>query len=234
MADRGPIDELVVVIPVNDEEELLDDCLRAVDVAARSVSSSAGAVVPRIRVIVVLDDCVDRSAQIVAMWPRVESVQVGYRNVGATRAHGIRHALATSGATPARVWVASTDADSMVPPDWVSHQLALADDGVDLMIGAIRPNPGDLTAAQYRSWTGRHATDSALHVHGANLGFRADAYLAAGGFPPLAEHEDTVLVDRLRRRGAVTASAVSCWVLTSARQLGRTPGGFSAYVREYY
>ena len=103
------------------------------------------------------------------------------------------------------------------------------------MLGAIRPDPRDLAPHQFRQWQLRHlAAAPTAHVHGANLGVRAAAYLEAGGFPDLPEHEDVTLVERLRSVGATIQSSDACWVQTSARTTGRTPGGYAAHVRAFY
>ena len=75
----------------------------------------------------------------------------------------------------------------------------------------------------YRAWRGHHP-----HVHGANLGFAADAYLAAGGFRPLPTAEDHALVDDLLARPACQLLRTTrVPVMTSARALARAPRGFS-------
>jgi hypothetical protein len=65
------------------------------------------------------------------------------------------------------------------------------------------------------------------HVHGANLGFTASAYHAAGGFQPSRTAEDHALVASLTaaNRGILRTTHVS--VLTSARRQARAPLGFS-------
>jgi len=227
------VDEVAVVIPVNDEEELLERCLAAVHDALGHLDDLEGPA--RVRVILVLDACTDGSAGIAARWPLVETLVLSKRRVGAARAHGVRHAIDSSGVPASRLWIANTDADSRVPSHWIAHQLDLARTGVDVMLGAIRPEPRDLTPHQFREWQLRHlAAAPTAHVHGANLGVRAAAYLEAGGFPDVREHEDVTLVEQLRRVGAIIQSTDACWVQTSARTTGRTPGGYAAHVRAFY
>ena len=52
-------------------------------------------------------------------------------------------------------------------------------------------------AERYAFGSGPHP-----HVHGANLGIRASAYLAAGGFPPLRTAEDHALLAAATRAGS--------------------------------
>ena len=62
-------------------------------------------------------------------------------------------------------------------------------------------------------------------MHGANLGVRADAYLAAGGHPRLATGEDVALVRSLEALGARLLRTAVDPVLTSGRRVGRAPDG---------
>ncbi len=132
------------------------------------------------------------------------------------------------------VWVASTDADSRVSPDWIVGHVRHADHGADLVIGTVHPDLADLSEPQRRAWLATRTPGRANgHVHGANLGIRADAYLAAGGFGPESCHEDVNLVDRVRASAPERVLAVAdVDVLTSGRLQGRTPGGYARYLRE--
>jgi hypothetical protein len=64
-------------------------------------------------------------------------------------------------------------------------------------------------------------------IHGANLGFNAAQYLAAGGFLPLETGEDRALLQALVDVGASTYFDSSLRVLTSARRRGHAPHGFA-------
>jgi hypothetical protein len=68
-------------------------------------------------------------------------------------------------------------------------------------------------------------------VHGANLGIRASAYLAAGGFPPLRTAEDHALLAAATRAGCMVAQASDIAVETSGRRLARAPRGFGDLLR---
>ena len=69
------------------------------------------------------------------------------------------------------------------------------------------------------------------HVHGANLGVRADAYLAVGGFDDLDLHEDHVLAARLREAGRPVVTTSLDPVVTSHRLQGRIDGGVATDLR---
>jgi hypothetical protein len=68
------------------------------------------------------------------------------------------------------------------------------------------------------------------HVHGANLGVRADAYWRVGGFRPLWVGEDVDQVDRLVTEGTPIVWDADNPVLTSDRRDSRAPGGFGDFV----
>ncbi|MEV4689234.1 glycosyltransferase [Microbacterium sp. LWH3-1.2] len=220
---------VAVIVPAHDEEQLLGACL---DSIARAVDA-ARSVVPRIGVWVVLDACTDGSAS-VAEAAGVEVISVDAHSVGTARAAGVRAALEGLGDAPARaIWTAHTDADSVVPPNWLIHQLDLAQQGADVVVGTVRPDFRDLDAEQVEAWWATHTPGVANgHVHGANLGIRASALLDAGGFADAAVHEDVWLVDEIRSRGGRLLATDAAWVRTSGRPIGRAPGGYSRYLRE--
>ncbi|WP_312677467.1 glycosyltransferase [Microbacterium sp.] len=223
------IEAIGVVVPAHDEEDLLGACLAALARAAQE----ARPLVRDARIWVVLDACSDRSEEI-ARAAGVEIVRVDACNVGRARAAGVEALTATlADVPPARLWIGNTDADSTVPPHWLTDQLRLADAGADVVIGTVRPDFRDLSPEQSAAWWATHTPGIANgHVHGANLGIRASALLTAGGYAPLAEHEDVDLVERMRRASAVCAASDAAWVQTSGRAFGRTDGGYARYLRE--
>ncbi|MQA32365.1 glycosyltransferase [Modestobacter roseus] len=224
---------LGVVVPARDEEELLPGCLAALAAAAAHPELSGVAV----RVLVVTDGCTDGTAA-VGHAAGVTVVPGAGRGVGAARDLGARtvlHAARQEGVPAGRVWLACTDADSRVPADWLVVHRAAAAAGVDALAGTVTVEdwsgfpPGaeaEFTAA-YTAWRG--APDAVHpHVHGANLGVRGDAYLAAGGFPPLLVGEDHGLVDALVAGGAVVLRSPAAPVRTSSRRVARARLGFGA------
>lgn len=221
---------LAVVIPARNEQERLPRCLTAV-VAAQTLLHEQVPSAPSSRIVVVLDSCTDRSRSVVDQWPEIEVVARTLGNVGAARAAGVDHLLASKGLT-ASDWIASTDADSAVPPDWLLHQLTHARADTDLLLGLVRPDAQELQPSSMNRWMSQyHLRDGHPHIHGANMGIRVGMYRRAGGFPPVVEHEDVALAHRVRLLGGRVVSTAGSPVLTSARTDGRTPGGMAGYLR---
>ncbi len=221
--------QVLVVVPARNEEVTLAACLGSIDRAVDNLRLTRPAV--GVRVVVVLDSCTDRSAEVLARFAHVTGVVVGLGRVGATRAAGVLAAREAGLRHPAqRTWLASTDADGEVPGDWLTGQLDRADRGAHAVVGMVQPQRGLPEPLRMR-WHALHpAREDHDHVHGANLGIRLDHYDAVGGFEPLEEHEDVRLVERLEESGARLVRTAAGCVTTSSRRLGRTPGGFAAYL----
>ena len=227
------IDVMGIVVPARNEEQRLPRCLSALEAAIAGMRAG-DEFAPRVRVVVVVDGSTDGTARVAQGWPGVEVVHSDAGRVGAARRAGVEHLLrAEAGSrTLGRVWVANTDADSAVPSDWLSAQLQHARSGVELLLGTVRPDPQELAAGLLAAWRLRHLiADGHPHVHGANFGVRGDIYLAAGGFPDVATHEDVLLSAAVRRSGGLVLSTGSHPVLTSGRTTGRAPGGMASYLR---
>lgn len=218
-----------VVIPTRDEEELLPRCLRAVDRAAVEVRRARPGTL--VSVHVVLDRCTDRSPALVAAHPWARAVRIDAGLVGAARAAGVEH-FARTATQPGRAWVASTDADSAVPPDWLVAHLEAADAGTDVLVGMVAldraaADPTLLTALGPDT----PVQDGHPHIYGANLGLTLAAYRTVGGFAPVPAHEDVGVVRRAREAGLVVHSPARPAVLTSPRLGARAPEGLAAYLR---
>lgn len=230
------IEQVVVVVPARDEQELIGGCLDSIaDAAARLAAAPRPCLCI---VVVVLDGCTDGTAEVVAARPWAHVVAVDLGLVGAVRRRGVDMGLSLLPSSPAgpaagaeRVWLAHTDADSRVPPEWLTRQLTVSDTGVDLVLGSVEPDPGDLTLRVHERWHAEHG----LHeghpaVHGANLGVRGSAYEQAGGFASLAADEDVDLASRVRRAGGRCLSTDLTRVRTSGRASSRVVGGFADYL----
>lgn len=200
-------------------------CLEAVCEASRTVALP-------VTTVVVLDDCTDRTERICRAFP-VDVLTIAARSVGAARRAGIASLLC--GVTDAEaIWVANTDADTVVPVTWLRDQLDLANLGADVVVGTVRlPDGPSRVGTGFRIAYDRGVVGGDhLHVHGANVGVRASAYLAVGGFSPLAVHEDRCLVARLEASAATVVRSPRIRVETSPRLVGRCEGGFATELRK--
>ena len=216
-----------IVVPARNEQERLPACLAALRTVAGSVR------IP-VHLLVVADACSDETATVaVARGAQVIRIRAG--NVGTARAAGMAGLLRRVADTdPAAVWLATTDADTVVPPGWLRRQLSYAGQGWDVVLGTVTVTDWDghppqvpaAFAAMYESGEGPHR-----HVHGANLGIRASAYLAAGGFPSLPTAEDHALLTAATEAGSRVLRAGDITVETSSRRHARAPRGFSHVLR---
>lgn len=207
-----------IVIPAHDEGDHIGAALLAVMRAATHPDLAGEPVM----VVVVLDSCSDATGAI-ALAHGALTLSMSVRNVGAARAAGA-DMLLEAGAR----WLAFTDADTQVSPDWLEKQLAQQADVVCGSIGVEDWSTHGDDSAFIRAHFARTYTDADghRHVHGANLGVAAEAYRSVGGFPPLACSEDVALVAALRTAGARIAWSAAPRVVTSARTDARARGGF--------
>ena len=208
-----------VVVPAHDEEALIGACLAALGVAALHPDLAQ----ERVEIVVVLDACTDATARIAAA-QGVHSLRVDARNVGVARARGADELLRRG----AR-WLAFTDADSEVDACWLARQVSQQSDAV---CGVVAVDDWSTYPPQARRAYEALYQDREHHphVHGASFGVASQAYVRAGGFPPLACSEDVAFVERLALTGARITRTNTVRVRTSARRLARAPGGFAAYL----
>jgi glycosyltransferase involved in cell wall biosynthesis len=221
---------VAVVIPAANEEARVGRCLDALAVARGRLRVRRPEVA--VRAVVVLDACTDGTARVVAERPDVTALRVVVRRVGAARAAGVAAMLAGTALPRHEVWLANTDADSQVRPDWLVGMVEHAAAGADLVLGTVLPGP-ELSAPATRRWHADHVLrDGHPHVHGANFGVRANVYRALGGWPQIATGEDVLLARRAASSGQYRIVRSSAWpVLTSARTHARAPYGFSSHLR---
>jgi cellulose synthase/poly-beta-1,6-N-acetylglucosamine synthase-like glycosyltransferase len=219
---------ICVLIPARNEEELLPRCLASVLRARARLP-----VAVTCDIVVTVDASTDRTASI------AQEMLSGYGVVVVTNAGIVGEARALSASTALEryrgpltlCWFAHTDADCIVPEDWLVKQLLLAEQGIEAIAGIISvdtflEHSAAVEHRFHRSYLiqpdGQHS-----HVHGANLGVRADAYQRAGGWSQLSTAEDHDLWNRLHRTGCSRVSTATLHVTTSGRRIGRAPHGFA-------
>lgn len=226
------ITAVAVVVPARDEARMIQMCVRSVMTALRMLPAG---VEPALRVVAdrCTDDTAQRAAAALAAWPSAKVVRnTAAATIGEVRDLGVRH-LGLRGHQPGETWLLCTDADTVVATDWAVRHLHLARRGHHAVAGATglhgRPRLSAPVAARYSAVlaTARRPEGHG-NVYGANLGVRADAYLAVGGFGAVATGEDHDLWRRLVEAGFRCHYSAGPHVLTSNRRLGRAPGGLAA------
>ncbi len=224
------IDWVGVVVPAHDEEAYLPTCLQALSIAVRKLTVS-------VDVVVVLDACADASREAARAF---RTVEIDSHNVGAARRAGFAALLAArpAGLPDERCWLATTDADTIVPPDWLCRMLSYAEQGWDAVAGTVRVTDwaqhwGQKAEHVQAIWRADyHDHDDHPHVHGANLGLRADCYREVGGMPAVALSEDESLLAAIAAAGRRVRHAADLPVVTSSRSTPRAQGGFGTLLRE--
>jgi glycosyltransferase involved in cell wall biosynthesis len=217
-----------VVIPARNEEKLLPRCLESVLTAKASVERGAS-----VSVVVVCDSSSDGTSRIAKKMLASQGIvlEVDAGVVGVARSVGSSHLLRRCNGPLSRCWIANTDADCIVPEDWLVKQVQLAERGIHAVAGVVRVDSfvehGPEVVQRFQSSYVIRPDGSHPHVHGANLGCRADRYVQAGGWKPLKTAEDHDLWNRLATTGARRCSTSWLEVETSGRRVGRAPNGFA-------
>jgi glycosyltransferase involved in cell wall biosynthesis len=241
----------VVVVPAHDEEERIGRCLEA-------LASQEEVGPEEFEVIVVLDACEDATAARVSdfsrhIWrlksdtrgagrgPAIHTVIGPGQGAGPARATGMDigcarlEALGRHGGL-----LASTDADSVVAPDWIARQLEAVADGAEAIGGEVVLDPAEAAAlpaailadreaqlaARAREAAARGPAEHA-HFSGASLGVTPAAYRRAGGMAWMAALEDQELEDRLVAAGVTIHRLRPVSVVTAARTEGRAERGLA-------
>lgn len=211
-----------IVIPAHNEAMTIAKCLASVQIAIEQLPSTITAYP-----LVVLDACTDDTLALVKA-ASVDSICCEQHCVGRVRDMGIRHAI-TQGAT----WIACTDADSVVTTDWLVQQIThMTHQPTDMICGVVSIDSWAHLTLQTRTDYIAHYQDMMghRHIHGANLSFSSEAYLAVGGFDPLPCHEDVDLVKKFETQGYTITWSNRVRVITSSRLEARASEGFAAFL----
>jgi glycosyltransferase involved in cell wall biosynthesis len=219
---------IAVLIPARDEEQLLPRCLRSVLEACRRLPKGVTS-----DIAIVADRSTDTTRDIAEDLIQRNGVVIETNAgcVGTSRALAAEIALKRYRGPRERCWLANTDADCEVPTDWLIQQLALAEGGYGAVAGIVDVDSfveqNDSVPQRFRLTYLIHSDGTHPHVHGANIGIRADAYLESGGWRHLMTAEDHDLWQRLHRGKHRRRSDASLRVVTSGRRIGRAPNGFA-------
>ena len=217
-----------VVVPARNEAARIAACLDSIERAA----AMAAPKIDRLQVLVVADSCRDATAAIASRHDGVRVREVEFATAGAARACGAADVVADLGGPLDRIWLANTDADSTVSPDWLDRQLVSAASGAAAVAGIVTLAGAEprLRESFRRMYSKGIAETTHPHVHATNFGLRAEVLEAVGGWSAMATGEDHDLWERLRASGAPCISDPNLVVSTSARRTGRAPLGFSTVV----
>jgi hypothetical protein len=244
----------VVAVPVRNEAERIVDCLKALDLQQGLEGNGFG-------VVLFLNNCTDGTGHVVAacrscfgLQLRVLERQFDEANAGWARREAMEAAASWLEENDAAAGVIlTTDADSRVPPDWISKNLAAIAAGADAVAGRIALDEEDASLlpaslhARGRLEGAYEALlceleamiDPLLHdpwprhwtTSGATLAVRLRAYRRAGGMPPLALGEDRAFVSSLLSSDALVRHDPAITVTTSGRLQGRAAGGAADTMR---
>lgn len=241
----------VVAIPVRDERDRIAAC---VDALADQVSPSTG-----FRVLFVANDCTDGSNRWLLRqmhrWPfaaTVWDVKLPSSSQSAGRARWLANHAAVAAATPDGL-LFTTDADSCVPPRWISDHSSLLREGWDAVAGMVDIRPDDRSGitgslAHRNEMEARYAVlldeiestiDPVPHdpwprhfsASGANTAVRIQAVRRLPDFPVLPCGEDKALVRALEAHDLRVRHDTRTRVHTSGRLFGRAAGGMADTLR---
>lgn len=224
-----------VVIPAHDERASI-----AVAVAAvRRAASHPALADVEFRIVVVDDSSSDGTADhaAAALGGSGVVIRTAARSAGEARRVGFAELCrASDGLDPDLVWLATTDADSCVFPDWLARQADWWRQGCDGVAGLVRPFGWEqhppVVRRRFEAYMARLGRGRGHpHVYGANLGLTKATYVAAGGMSAIDTGEDHALWDTLHQSGRRVLHVPDVLVATSARREGRAPNGFAALLR---
>ena len=241
---------VVVGIPVHNEADCIAPMLR---------SFAAQNTAVRFAVLLLMNNCTDATRTVVeALSPALPfPVHALTRRLGRDRANaGTARRLAMQAAarlTPLDGFLLSTDADTVLPPNWVEANLAALRQGVDAVAGRALIDPVDETALPAHMvaneervqllttlldqidwlidpdpadpWP-RHTENS-----GASIGVSLHAYHRVGGIPAMKLGEDRAFFEALRHEDARIRHAPEITVTVSGRLHGRAKGGMADTMR---
>ena len=252
-----------VIVPARDEEQTIEyalDALRGqVDLSGRPLDTGC------FDVTVLANNCVDETAKVSRAYADRHSsfplrvlehdFPLDRANIGTARRTLVDDACARFEDEGRAGIVASTDADTLVAPDWIAATLDEFARGAEAVGGRILLSADELSSLPpelrrvHLQDTGYRIMLAKLgakvdpnpfdpspchHQHfGASLAVRSDIYRRAGGIPDVTTLEDMAFYDALERIDAQVRHSPHVRVTTSARRQARVPIGLSTQLEEW-
>jgi GT2 family glycosyltransferase len=239
----------IVAIPARDEADRIGPCLIALNQQIQ----------PPDAVVLLLNNCTDATettARTIAptLRYRLDIVSANLPPPQANAGHARRQAmqLAADRAGSNSVLL-TTDADSVVPPDWILRNFTALRKGADIVCGRAIIDPVEAAMIP----PALHADDAlecrligllddlawaldpephdppARHTEasGASLAVRTEAFRRVGGIPAIPAGEDRAFVRALWLMDARVRHDPAIRVTVSGRIVGRAPGGMADAIR---
>jgi cellulose synthase/poly-beta-1,6-N-acetylglucosamine synthase-like glycosyltransferase len=195
---------VTVIIAARNEESNIGNCLRAI----ASQEYPAGL----FEVIVVDDHSTDKTAieinRIIEEFPHIR-IKLIHLN---EEEKGKKFAISKAVATAKNEWIVTTDADCMMKTNWLSSLLSVsADAGVQMVIAPVVFHKrqtvfGNLQELEFLSLVassaGAVSAGLPIMCNGANLSYRRNAFVNAGGFisdKDFASGDDMFLMIKIRK-----------------------------------
>lgn len=246
VAPPDPELQMCIVVPARNEGEHIAQCLDA-------LARQRGIEPNRYEVLLVIDACTDDTEAGALAAARLHPELRLHLLRGPGQGTGGARSIAMEAACD-RLFsvgrpgglIASTDADSVVAPNWISAQLDVAARGARAIGGrvelsdrgraelpegvtAIRDDlaGGRLESLRREQATAEDGLDEHWQFSGASLAVTASTYLEIGGLESRMALEDEALERALKRRSIPIARPLSVRVTTSARTDGRAFRGLS-------
>lgn len=196
-----------VVIPAYNEEKYIGKTLDAVNALDKDNFE--------VEVLVIDGSSTDKTAEIAKSFGARVKHEL-HKGIGFARQHGLKHATGDI--------VAFTDADTIVPKDWLTkHVKALSEPGVVCSFGTFKVDSGNFPYYQITNyiqpWRILIGVKLGLYyANGQNITCVRDKALEAGGFDERLELlEDADFVIRMSKIGKVKYLP-DCKVLSSGRR----------------